>query len=164
MALEMEWRFLVTKLRAIPPFEADEIRQAYLSAGDIAVRVRLRCGKGTLTIKGPAPSRKRKGPGPLVRAEYEYEIPPKDARELIAMSALRVEKRRYTLPGGLELDVFEGRHRGLVLAELEVTTDGPPPSPPEGWEWTDVTSDPRYTNRQLAESGLPPGCPLIEGV
>lgn len=154
MALEIEWKFLVTRYPGPPSAGGTSIEQGYLDAdARPSVRVRLRDGNGTLNIKqtvDDAPGR-----GPLVCHEYEYPIPADDARGLLALARERIAKTRYVLPSGIELDVFEGAFAGLVIAELEVPEVGAPPRPPDGWEWRDVSSDLRYTNRALAAHGLP---------
>lgn len=158
MAVEVEWKFAVVRLAPLPP-EARPvpILQAYLNEGTPVVRARLKGERGFITIKAPMGD---VAGGPARRLEFEYEIPAADARELVRLSPLRVEKTRWMLPGGIELDVFEGRHRGLVLAEVEVEDGSPRPEAPAGWAWQDVSTDGRFTNRQLAEHGIPPGAPL----
>ena len=157
MPLEIEWKFLVTRLPAPLDGPHDYVAQGYLSTQSPGVRVRLMSGRGFLTIKGaPLASSPEGQPGPVVRPEFEYEIPLQDARELLAMTTLRVVKRRYWLPNSIEVDVFEGPLAGLIVAEYETDTPGPPPAAPAGWQWIDVSLDKRYTNRALAEFGLPP--------
>lgn len=159
MPLEIEWKFLVTRLPAPLDGPHDDVEQGYLCAGSPGVRVRVMSGRGFLTIKGsPLASAPEGEPGPVVRPEFEYEIPLADAHELLAMTSLRVTKRRYWLPNSIEVDVFDGPLAGLIVAEYETETPGPPPPPPPGWEWRDVSLDKRYTNRSLAESGLPADC------
>lgn len=159
MPLEVEWKFLVLRLPGLPEGPFDDVAQGYLSTQSPGVRVRLMAGHGYLTIKGaPLPSAPDGKPAPVVRPEYEYEIPRADATELLAMTTLRVTKRRYWLPNSIEVDVFDGPLAGLIVAEYETETPGPPPEPPPGWLWRDVSLDKRYTNRALAEFGLPPDC------
>src|SRR5688572_19910556 len=122
MAIEREWRFLVTKLPTLPDVPSAELLQAYLGGGAFSVRVRVVRDTGFLTIKTEMKGAVA-GSGPLARHEFEYEIPLADAREMIALSKLRVEKRRYDVPGGIELDVFDGKLKGLVIAEIEVSSD-----------------------------------------
>ncbi|MCB2154594.1 adenylate cyclase [bacterium] len=153
MAIEIEWKFLVTKLPALPNVAPVPILQAYLSAHP-AIRARLKGGKGYLTVKmqtGDAEEGKA-----ARRYEFEYEIPIDDARQLIALSSHRTEKQRYVLANGIELDVFEGPHSGLVVAELEVESDDVEPIPPPGWEWINVSDRAEYTNQWMAHNGMPP--------
>lgn len=159
MALEIEWKFVVRRIPALPGGPGSRIVQGYLSpAGGPAVRVRLRDGRGTLDVKAEVAGTRVPG-SPQVCREFMYPIPADDAAELLALAPWRVEKTRWDVPGGIELDVFDGPHAGLVVAECEVPEGTPAPPPPEGWEWTDVSSDVRYANRALAELGVPPDAP-----
>ncbi len=163
MPMEIEWVFALRRLPQAPREGGISIRQGYFTDTSPSVRVRIIGGEGKLTIKaaaGAEPGSPAAG-GPCVRQEFEYEIPPDDAAQLLALARWRIEKTRYTLPGGLILDVFHGRHAGLVIAEYETAAAGePPPAPPPGWDWLDVSQDPRYCNQSLAIHGLPPGAPL----
>ena len=122
------------------------------------MRVRLKAGTGTIDVKAEIPGSNRPG-SPQTCAEYTYVIPASDARELLPLAPWRILKRRWKLPSGIELDVFDGPHEGLVVAELEVEEGTPAPPAPAGWEWREVSSDRRYVNRALAEHGVPAGAP-----
>ena len=141
MGVEIERKFLVHPER-LPELPApDELHQGYLSVEPV-VRVRLIAkasgeSQGKLTIKGS---------GLLSRAEYEYEIPPGDARQLLALCSRGLRKKRYRL-GRWELDHFEGR--GLWLAEIELASEAEPFDKPD-WLAAEVTHDPAYSNARLA--------------
>lgn len=129
------------------------LRQGYLSSNAKAtVRVRtLDARSARLTLKGAAEGR--------VRAEYEYDIPIADALELPAMAQPHVlEKRRYLVPFGgqtWEIDVFEGRHAGLVIAEIELEAADQHFDLPD-WVGAEVTDDDRYFNASLSRAdGIP---------
>ena len=130
------------------------LRQGYLSSNAKAtVRVRSKDnGRAVLTLKGAAEG--------ISRAEYEYEIPIEDARELLAMAQPHViEKRRYLVPhGGLvwEVDVFLGRHSGLVIAEVELDSEDQAIALPD-WIGAEVTHDDRYNNASLSRADIIPG-------
>ncbi|HWU17180.1 MAG TPA: CYTH domain-containing protein [Devosia sp.] len=154
MAQEIERKFLVTGdgWAALATGSA-LLRQGYLSSNAKAtVRVRSKDDrKAVLTLKGVAQG--------ISRAEYEYDIPIEDARELLAMAAPHVvEKRRHIVPfGGLiwEVDVFEGRHAGLVLAEVELESEDQAVALPD-WVGAEVSADERYFNASLSRSeGVP---------
>lgn len=154
MAQEIERKFLVTGdgWTALATGSA-LLRQGYLSSNAKAtVRVRSKDDrKAVLTLKGAAQG--------ISRAEYEYDIPIEDARELLAMAAPHVvEKRRHVVPfGGLiwEVDVFEGRHAGLVLAEVELESEDQAVTLPD-WVGAEVSTDERYFNASLSRSeGVP---------
>ena len=67
----------------------------------------------------------------------------------------RIEKTRYELPHGdatIELDEFGGQLEGLLLAEVEFdSVEASERFDPPGWLGRDVTGDPAYSNRVLAE-------------
>ncbi len=150
MAREIERKFLVVS-DAWQATVASSLllRQGYLSSNAKAtVRVRSKDNtRAVLTLKGPASG--------LSRAEYEYDIPIADARELLAMAEPHViEKRRYLVPhGGLtwEVDVFLGRHEGLVLAEVELDDEDQSVTVPD-WVGAEVTEDDRYNNASLSRA------------
>ncbi len=159
MAVEIEWKFVVRRMTPLQPCKAFPIRQGYVNEGSPLVRARVKGATGFLTIKAPLDGISE---GPSRRLEFEYRIPRDDAEQLIRLCSLRTEKTRYILPDGMEIDIFEGSHRGLVVAELEVDEGTHAPDAPDGWDWVDVSNDPRYTNRSLAEFGLPGDAPLID--
>lgn len=148
MAKEIERKFLVAdgKWR-------DEVthsmafRQAYVaSLENRSVRVRIVDDRdATLTIKI--------GASALVRDEYEYSIPLKDAEELMASApGVVIVKTRHTLDHGgftWEIDVFEGRYQGLVVAEVEMNDENADPDLP-AWLGKEVTGDRRFSNQSLA--------------
>ncbi len=154
MAIEIERKYRVRTLGGLSLPEGVRIEQGYLTKSGCTVRVRTKGPRGFLTLKFPA-EKPRKAGAPLERREFEYEIPPDDARELLGLSRFTLSKTRHLLPGGVELDVFHGRHEGLVLAEYE-SADGSQPEPIPGVEWVEVTDDRRYSNRWIAEHGVPP--------
>jgi len=126
----------------------EEICQGYLnSTPERTVRVRIKGQKAFLTIKG-----KNQG---IARAEFEYEIPVEDARKLLAMcEPFCIEKIRYTFSLDnltWELDVFQGAHRGLIIAELELEDANLSIQLPE-WIEKEVSDDPRYYNSNLAKT------------
>jgi len=70
-----------------------------------------------------------------------------------------VEKTRYLIPYGIhiiELDIFHGELDGLILAEVEFTSDEQAKNfiLPD-WFAQDVTKDKRYANKNLCRKGLP---------
>jgi len=148
MAQEIERKFLVTddswRLGAVPI----AIRQGYLAKqnGNTA-RVRTKGTKGFLTIKGPTTG--------LSREEFEYEIPFKDALELLELSLGPViEKNRYHIDIGQhlwEVDEFGGENEGLVVAEIELGSEDEPFEKPL-WLGKEVSHERRYYNSQLSLS------------
>lgn len=154
MAQEIERKFLVTGdgWKALAR-SSSLLRQGYLSSNAKAT-VRVRSWddeRAALTLKGRTSG--------MTRAEYEYEIPMHDAREMLEMARPHVlEKRRHLVPfGGLtwEVDVFEGRHEGMVIAEVELTSEDQTVELPD-WVGTEVTDDDRYYNASLSRSDAIP--------
>ena len=144
MAEEIERKFLVdTSWR--PQRAGTHIAQGYLcQEPERTVRVRIRGDKGYLTIKG-----KNKG---ISRLEYEYEIPLKDAEELLQLCERPlVEKTRYLEDWEgfcWEIDVFAGENAGLVVAEIELPSPTTVFSRPI-WLSDEVSDDARYYNSNL---------------
>jgi adenylate cyclase len=110
-----------------------------------SVRVRVAGTRGLLTVKG-----KTRG---LARDEFEYEIPVEDARAMLAtLAGPAVTKLRYEVPVGphtWEVDVFQGDNEGLVVAEIELTSEDEAFERPS-WVGEEVTRDARYLNTNLA--------------
>lgn len=149
MATEIERKFLVCDTRFLDGRTGERIVQGYLAkeAGAMSARVRLRAERAYLTLKGP-----RAG---LSRDEFEYPIPVADAQRMLALycSNRIIQKTRYLVDfaGQLfEVDVFGGRHAGLVIAEIELPHESMPVILPP-WTGQEVTHDPRYGNYVLAQ-------------
>jgi len=150
MAQEIERKFLVNSDGWKAAVRSSSlVRQGYLSSNAKAtVRVRSYDDeRAVLTLKGRATG--------LVRAEYEYAIPVGDARDLLEMAQPHVlEKRRHLVEhDGMtwEVDVFEGRHQGLVLAEVELERADQAVNLPD-WVGEEVSEDERYFNATLSRS------------
>jgi adenylate cyclase len=150
MGQEIERKFLVVSdAWRSQATRSVALRQGYLSSNAKAtVRVRIKDdAAAVLTLKGAAEG--------ISRAEYEYEIPLADAREMLLMAEPHVvEKRRFNVPyEGLvwEVDVFAGRHAGLIIAEVELEHSDQDIPMPE-WVGAEVSHDDRYNNASLARS------------
>jgi len=162
MAIELERKFLVTSesWRRQAQGPGQRYRQGYLAKGDSTVRVRIRgnCETATLTIKS-----RRRG---IMRLEFEYAIPVVDAETLLRKLAPRslVEKTRYKMRYrgyAWSIDEFNGRHAGLVLAEIELPHPCALFDVPD-WVGREVTGEPEYSNSQLADLG--PGHAAMEAM
>lgn len=133
------------------------IFQGYLVAQQgLTIRLRIADDQAFMTIKGPSAD------GGLSRREWEYAIPLAEAREIIPLCAHRtITKDRYLVPHEghtWEVDVFHGRHEGLVLAELEVASANETFALPP-WVGAEVTGDKRYYNAYMSEHH---DTPLVE--
>lgn len=154
MGQEIERKFLVSSEEWRQSVKSSaRLQQGYLSTSAKAtVRVRIYDDRdAVLTLKGKADG--------ISRAEFEYPIPLEDARQLMDMAKPQiVEKRRFDVPfaGHLwEVDVFEGQHAGLILAEVEMQTADEHVVLPT-WVGKEVSTDDRYANASLSRvAGVP---------
>ncbi|ANR70177.1 adenylate cyclase [Selenomonas sp. oral taxon 126] len=144
MGVEIERKFKV-KEGFRPTGIGIEMAQGYLSRDPKrTVRIRRSGMQGYLTIKGETHG--------AARLEYEYEIPAADAEELLALcEEPLVEKTRYreTVAGHVwEVDVFHGANAGLIVAEIELSSEAETFVLPT-WAGAEVTGLPRYYNAAL---------------
>lgn len=158
MGIEIERKFMVTDEAWRKAVTARSvIRQGYLSTNAKAtVRIRIiDDARAVLTLKGPLEG--------ISRAEFEYDVPLEEGRALLDMARPNVvEKQRHLVPhAGLvwEVDVFEGAHAGLVMAEVELSDPGQAVDLPD-WAGREVTLDDRYANASLSRN---PGVPEVNG-
>ncbi len=151
MAKEIERKFCVRKMPDLTACTGVEISQGYIAVDedDTEVRLRRKDKRFYQTVKI--------GKG-VQRTEVEVELSRAQFDTLWPLTAgRRVEKVRYEIAEGvwtIELDVYCGRLKGLVVAEVEFETVAessrfvPPP-----WFGRDVTDDDRYKNATLAYKG-----------
>ena len=101
---------------------------------------------GYLTIKGASDA------SGLSRYEWEKEIPLNEAEELMKLCEPGViDKTRYLVRSGrhtFEVDEFYGENEGLVVAEVELTSEDEAFEKPD-FIGREVTGDVRYYNSQL---------------
>ena len=147
MAIETERKFLVKGEFKYLAVKKIEIIQAYLSATpDKTIRLRITGEKAFLTVKTKAKLNS------ISRNEWEVEIPGKDAMEMMDICIPgRVVKTRYLVPAGkhtIEVDVFHEKNEGLVVAEIELSTEDELFEKPE-WLGEEVTGNPMYFNSNL---------------
>jgi CYTH domain-containing protein/CHAD domain-containing protein len=149
---EIERKFLVDRL---PP-ELDEDRSQRISQGYLAVddtiEVRLRRIDDELLITA------KRGRGET-REEIEAPLEERAFEELWKLTeSRRVSKRRFQVPledgHCAEVDVYAGGLEGLVVAEVEFSSeeDGNSFRAPE-WFGRELTGDHRYANQELAMVG-----------
>lgn len=145
MGIEIERKFLVTGdgWRTSDP---TLYSQGYLSRDrSRTVRVRVAGEAGFLTIKGPTNG--------TARAEFEYQIPLSDAIEMMTLcdGPIVTKYRHRVQHEGMvwEVDEFTGDNDGLIVAEIELSSEGQAFGRPD-WLGIEVTNDSRYFNSQLA--------------
>jgi adenylate cyclase len=148
--IEIERKFLVTSTDFISQaFAQNRIAQGYISKNpERTVRVRIKGDKGFLTIKGKG------NESGLSRFEWEKEIPVEEAQQLMHLCEKgTIDKTRYEIQSGnhvIEVDVFYGENEGLVMAEIELSSETETFLKPE-WLGEEVTNDQRYYNGYLSE-------------
>ncbi len=146
---EIERKFLVRQLPDdMERHPSRKIEQGYLVVKRDGTQVRLRRAGITcsLTLK--------RGRG-VARREWEIEITPAQFDVLWpATLGRRLGKTRYDVPFGtltIEIDIYEGRNAGIVVAEVEFESEEQCHSfEPPDWLGRDVSEKPRYSNIKLA--------------
>lgn len=148
MGLEIERKFLVNqeKWAVTAKPKGEFYRQGYmLTDPNKTIRVRATDTKGFLTIKG-----KTEG---ATRAEFEYEIPKEEAIQLLDMFAVSdLTKYRYKIVFAeklWEVDVFLGENEGLIVAEIELSSEDETFDLPD-WATEEVTGEKKYYNSNLS--------------
>jgi adenylate cyclase len=148
MSKEIERKFQVLDLSIVDGRLGSRIVQGYIVDQPMTVRVRVIEAEAFLALKS-----KLQG---IERDEYEFPIPMRHAHELLERycGTRVIEKTRYRVPHEgvvVEVDVFGGRHAGLVVAEIELASaDQQVDLPP--WLGIELTHDRRFSNGALAMS------------
>lgn len=149
--VEIERKFLVTSNEYLKSFtKQNRIVQGYLSSDPKrTVRIRLKGQNGYLTIKGES------NESGLTRFEWEKEISYSDAENLLSLCEKGViDKIRYEVIIGVhvyEVDVFAKENEGLVIAEIELSSEEETFEKPS-WLGKEVTGDERYYNSYLSKT------------
>lgn len=152
--VETERKFLLRSDPG-PPEQSMRIRQAYLAeSADCATRVRLitneieATGASLTTKVGHLPD----------RLEMTRSIPVGQAEAMLSSREPHVIRKTRTVHVEYGrrwiVDAFEGRLRGLRLAELEDSRPGERVDLP-AWVGREVTGNANYENRVLARRGVP---------
>jgi adenylate cyclase len=149
--IEIERKFLVTSDAFLKQFKTqNRIVQGYLSSvPERTVRIRIKGEKGFITIKG------KTNESGLSRMEWEKEINVKEAEQLLQICESGViDKIRYEVQLGnhvIEVDVFEGANKGLIVAEIELQSENEFFEKPD-WLGKEVTGDVKYYNAYLSKN------------
>ena len=147
---EIERKFLVESTDFIKESTINNrIVQGYLNSNpERTVRVRIKGNKGFLTIKGKG------NESGTTRFEWEKEISLSEAEALLQLCESGIiDKIRYEIPLGkhtFEVDVFSGENQGLIIAEVELTSENEFFEQPN-WLGKEVTGDKKYYNSHLSE-------------
>ena len=147
---EIERKFLVESTDFIKESTVNNrIVQGYLNSNpERTVRVRIKGNKGFLTIKGKG------NENGTTRFEWEKEISLSEAEALLQLCESGIiDKIRYEIPLGkhtFEVDIFSGENQGLIIAEVELTSENEFFEQPN-WLGKEVTGDKKYYNSHLSE-------------
>jgi len=151
MAQEIERKFLIKD----DAFKAESVYKTKITQGFLStvpertVRIRIQGDKGFLTVKGIG---NKSGAS---RYEFEKEISIGDAQDLMAICEPGViEKTRYNVKSGehtFEIDEFYGDNDGLIVAEVELSSEDEVFEKPE-WLGVEVTGEVKYYNAMLMKN------------
>ncbi len=174
MGVEIERKFTVRELpQNLDQFPVNIIEQGYLSVVP-AIRVRRENNNFYMTYKshkgfgGAAVSSES---GDIGKIEYNLPLDKDSYEHLVAKADGNViSKKRYIIPINkdafdssddklqkvmdslkIELDVFEGKFEGRILAEVEFPDEETAAAyRPADWFLEDVTGDVRYSNAHMS--------------
>lgn len=146
---EIERKFLLKKLPAkLESYHHGTIAQGYLAIepGGLQVRLRRRGAICTLTFKRKHGIGREEREVRISRAQYNALWP--------ATVGRRLSKIRYDVPWKnhiIEIDVYTGRHEGLVVAEVEFSDEKKCQNfKPPSWFGAEITGRSRYSNVRMA--------------
>ena len=149
--MEIERKYLIEKEQLpadLASYPFHKIDQGYLCTSPV-VRIRRQDDDFILTYKGSGMMAREEYNLPLTKESYEHLLPKADG--------IVITKKRYVLPLGTEnlkaeLDIFEGRHEGLRIVEVEFESEEQANRfTPPAWFGEDVTFDGRYHNSHLSQ-------------
>jgi adenylate cyclase len=146
---EIERKFLLKRLpEKLKRSRRYVIAQGYLATEPAGRQVRLR-------RKGKTASLTFKVGRGRSREEREIKLSPKQFAALWpATAGRRLRKLRYEIPWRnllIEIDIYRGRHSGLVVAEVEFPDYATCRKfKPPAWFGREVTGEKRYSNVRLA--------------
>jgi adenylate cyclase len=148
--IEIERKFLIHPDNIPALDNGIAIAQGYLIRGDDrSLRIRKYGDDYILTFKA--------GKG-LARTEIERALSHEEGEHLFETSVLDapIIKTRHLLivdNHTWEIDVFEGENAGLVIAEIELSSEHELFRTPD-WVHREVSSDPRFLNSNLAHQPI----------
>jgi len=151
MNKEIERKFLVKGDFKEFAEKSYKIAQGFLSTQpERTVRIRIRDHQGFITVKGIS------NVAGTTRFEWEKEILLSEAENLLQLcEPTIIEKTRYIIPSDrdlfFEVDEFDGKNKGLVVAEIELPSEGTNFNKPN-WLGEEVTGQIKYYNSMIAKN------------
>jgi adenylate cyclase len=154
-SVEIERKFLIGKIpAAIRRGRGVRISQGYfpLRDGKLEIRLRRKGSQHFITFKSGSGAKRGEIEIPISREHFEKLWP--------FTTDGRIKKRRFKIPYAgvcVEMDVYEGPHRGLITAEVEFNSISQCRrfQPPE-WMGQEITDQKAYGNHVLARRGRLP--------
>ncbi len=149
--LEIERKFLVlSEDYKNVAFKRTKVIQGYLNSHkERTVRIRIQGNDAFISVKGISNTEG------TARLEWEKDIPVTEAESLLKLCEPNlIKKTRYEVKTGkhvFEVDEFYGENQGLVVAEIELTSENEEFTKPD-WLGKEVTGDVRYYNSLLSKT------------
>ena len=149
MGLEIERKFLVKNDDfKQESYQHTTIKQGFLNSNkNRIVRIRITDTLAFITVKG------KSNLSGTTRFEWEKEINIHEAEELLLLCEPSIiEKIRYYIQKGnhtFEIDVFSGKNKGLIVAEIELASENESFEKPD-WLGKEVTGTIKYYNSNLS--------------
>lgn len=152
--MEIERKYLIVQLpKNLEVYPYRIIEQGYLNT-DPVIRIRRDNEKYELTYKSKGLMTREEYNLPLTQEAYVHLLPKIDGR--------LIKKKRYMIPLAdfkedrlgltIELDIFEGELKPLILAEIEFPNEESANSFfPPAWFGKDVTFSGKYHNSYLSQ-------------
>ncbi|SEP87239.1 CYTH domain-containing protein [Hyunsoonleella jejuensis] len=148
--IEIERKFLVKSDAFINEAHTKtRLIQGFLNTHpERTVRIRVKDDSGYVTVKGKSTN------DGLSRFEWETKIPLTDAEALLKLcEPTLIDKIRYEVNVGnhmFEVDVFLGDNEGLIVAEVELSSENDTMEKPN-WLGEEVTGQIKYYNSHLSK-------------
>lgn len=117
--LEIEKRYLVNQLPELSACKHVDMIDVYIP--EVSSHAKLRARKIGEKFELTKKTRKNEGEK-YIMVEQTIDITPEEFAFLYEKSTRRIEKTRYYYPyerHTIEIDVFRGKHDGLIIAEVE---------------------------------------------
>ncbi len=146
--LEIERKFLVQQMPIEKPCRTHIIRQGYIAReANNSVRIRQKDDQFILSVKMPDQG--------ISRFEVEKPVTVEEA-EILFNSCLTpvIRKKREIYEIGnyiWELDIFDGANRGLIVAEVELSSIDEDVLLPD-WVGPEVTGSQKFYNANLSQN------------
>lgn len=144
--MEIERKFLINSLPAqLETYPKKHLEQAYLCTEPV-VRIRQEADEYFLTYKGKGLMIREEYNLPLTREAYLHLKEKADGNVITKTRYYLPEKNELTI----ELDIFEGIHAPLIMAEVEFPDEKSASAyvAPD-WFGEEVTNDPAYHNSNM---------------